>query len=382
MKKRIALAEIKAGTIFTEDVFIDDRNLLVPAGIAVKQKDIDVLKRWGVTHVITEGRVQSEESQAPVSATVPNLESPSTGFAGSKELYRRYTELIDRLSQIFERIRRQEAVEPKVVDQITQGVLQLVRDEQDAAISAILGSDLNEETLARAGVNIAILAGVIGQTLRLPPYKLAYLITGALLHDVGMLRIPESILKKQGGLSEEETQKIRAHPLLSYRIITKELLYPDDVGLIGLQHHERWDGEGYPRKSMEADIDVLARIISVVDAFEAMVSVKPYRNSMIGYVAMKNLLSDNSRRFDPEILKAFIKSMGIYPLGSTVLLNNAAIARVIETHAEAPLRPRLRLLVDEFGNRYEGETGEVVDLLSEKSLFIARALDPKELMGS
>jgi hypothetical protein len=94
---------------------------------------------------------------------------------------------------------------------------------------------------------------------------------------------------------------------------------------------------------------------------------------------MKALLSDNSRRFDPEILKAFIKSMGIYPLGSTVLLNNAAIARVVETHPDAPLRPKIKLLVDEFGNRFEGEHGDIVDLLAEKSLFIARALDPREL---
>jgi HD-GYP domain-containing protein (c-di-GMP phosphodiesterase class II) len=194
-----------------------------------------------------------------------------------------------------------------------------------------------------------------------------------------MLRLPDSIVKKQGRLTEEESQKIRAHPLLSYRIITKELLYPDDVGLVGLQHHERWDGEGYPRKTREADIDALARIVSVADAFEAMVSQKPYRSPMIGYAAMKALLSDNSRRFDPEILKGFIRSMGVYPLGSTVLLNNAAIARVIETHPDAPLRPKVRLLVDEFGNRSEGDRGEILDLLSEKGIFIAKALDPKEL---
>jgi len=111
------------------------------------------------------------------------------------------------------------------------------------------------------------------------------------------------------------------------------------------------------------------------------VSSKPYRNSMIGYAAMKALLSDNSRRFDPDILKAFIKSMGIYPLGSTVLLNNAAIARVVETHPDAPLRPKLRVIVDEFGKRYERDEGDLVDLIAEKTLFIARAIDPKELVG-
>jgi HD-GYP domain-containing protein (c-di-GMP phosphodiesterase class II) len=382
MKKRLTLADIKPGSVWSEDVLIDDNNLLVPAGIAVKQKDLDMLRRWGVTHVLTSGDLvaesQSRSSQAGGGVEVPM----GSDFAGSRELYRRYIDLVDRLSKTFELMKKNEAVDSKLIDQLTQGILSLVREEREEAISAILGSAVKEDSLARSGINIAILSVVIGQTLRLPPYRLAYLATGALLHDVGMLRIPEAILKKKGGLTEEEQQKIRAHPLLSYRIITKELLYPDDVGLIGLQHHERWDGEGYPRKNSSGDIDALARIVSVADAFEAMVSVKPYRNSMIGYAAMKNLLSDNSRRFDPDILKAFIKSMGIYPLGSTVLLNNAAIARVIETHAEAPLRPKLRLLVDEFGNRSEGEAGETVDLLSEKSLFIARALDPKELAGA
>jgi HD-GYP domain-containing protein (c-di-GMP phosphodiesterase class II) len=381
----MALADIKAGSVFSADVLIDDKNLLVPAGVAVKQKDLDMLKRWSVTHVLTEGdlvepaTIKSAASGTAGSSGMDPI--PSGDFAGSRELYRRYVDLVDRLATVFDLMRKNETVEVKIVDQVTQSILQLVRDEREEAISAILGSAVKEDSLARSGINIAILSVVIGTTLRLPPYRLAYLSSGALLHDAGMLRIPESILKKKGGLTEEEIQKIRAHPLLSYRIITKELLYPDDVGLIGLQHHERWDGEGYPRKNSSGDIDALARIVSVADAFEAMVSIKPYRNSMIGYAAMKNLLSDNSRRFDPDILKAFIKSMGIYPLGSTVLLNNAAIARVIETHADSPLRPKLRLIVDEFGNRSEGETGEIVDLLSEKSLFIARALDPKELAG-
>jgi HD-GYP domain-containing protein (c-di-GMP phosphodiesterase class II) len=383
MKKRIALDQIKPGSRFTEDVFVDESNLLVPANIAVKQRDLDALKRWGVVFVLTEGGLIDENAPAPGEAEAPGKAAAHKpqGFSGSRELYLRYTELVDRLSQIFEKIRKSETIESKAVDQIAQGVLALVREERDSAIAAILGSMAKGSDLAKAGVNSAILSSVIGITLKLPPYRLAYLAAGALLHDSGMLRIPDSIVKKKGGLSEDEAQKVRAHPLLSYRIITKELMYPDDVGLVGLQHHERWDSEGYPRKTGADEIDVLARIVSVADAFEAMVSEKPYRNSMIGYAAMKALLSDNSRRFDPDIIKAFIKSMGIYPLGSTVLLNNSAIARVIETHPEAPLRPKLRIIVDEFSKRYEGDEGDIVDLVAEKTLFIARALDPKELAG-
>jgi HD-GYP domain-containing protein (c-di-GMP phosphodiesterase class II) len=382
MKKRIALDQIKPGSRFSEDVYVDETNLLVPADIAVKQRDIDNLKRWGVTFVLTEGNLVDESAKASDEAEAQGKsQHKPLGFSGSRELYLRYTELVDRLFQVFDKLRKNEPIESKAVDQIAQGVLALVREERDSAISAILGSMAKGSDLAKAGVNTAILSSVIGLTLKLPPYRLAYLAAGALLHDSGMLRIPDSIVKKKGSLSEDEAQKVRAHPLLSYRIITKELMYPDDVGLVGLQHHERWDAEGYPRKTSGEEIDVLARIVSIADAFEAMVSEKSYRNSMIGYAAMKALLSDNSRRFDPDILKAFIKSMGIYPIGSTVLLNNSAIARVIETHPDAPLRPKLRIIVDEFNKRFEGDEGDIVDLVTEKTLFIARALDPKELAG-
>jgi hypothetical protein len=102
---------------------------------------------------------------------------------------------------------------------------------------------------------------------------------------------------------------------------------------------------------------------------------------MVGYQAMKNLLSDNSRRFDPSVLKIFIQTMGIYPIGSIVLLNNAALARVIEVRADAPLRPKIHLLIDGSGTIFKPNEGDIIDLLAEKSLFIVKAVDPRELIA-
>jgi HD-GYP domain-containing protein (c-di-GMP phosphodiesterase class II) len=172
---------------------------------------------------------------------------------------------------------------------------------------------------------------------------------------------------------------MQKHPALTYHIIVKELGLPSEVGLFAYQHHERWDGEGYPRKLQGENISLGARIISIVDAFEAMVSEKPYRNSMIGYEAMKNLVAENAKRFDPTALKAFIKVMGIYPIGSIVLLNNKSIARVVEGRGDSPLRPKIRILMDEHGKVFKQDEGSIIDLLAEKSLFISRAVDPKEL---
>jgi HD-GYP domain-containing protein (c-di-GMP phosphodiesterase class II) len=258
-------------------------------------------------------------------------------------------------------------------------LLNAIRGERGRFVSYILGGKVSGRELAKSSVNSAILCAMTAQELKLPPHKVMQIITGALLHDTGMLRLPKELLAKRGGLSPEESRLMHTHPLHTYRIVSKELNYPDEVGFVALQHHERWDGQGYPAKISGENIDIGARILSVADAFEAMVSKKPYRNSMVGYEAMKALMSDNQSRFDPDILKAFIAILGIYPIGSIVVLNNRAIARVVQVQSNAPLRPKVQILINAQGQKQQGT--QILDLFAEKSIFISRALNPKELVG-
>ncbi|MDR2072057.1 MAG: HD-GYP domain-containing protein [Spirochaetaceae bacterium] len=398
--KKIEVKTLHPGMVFSAPVYIEGNNLLVPAGIAIRKKDIDHLLNWGYSTVSTEGDPVKENQdpqnagefrKTPVlGAGIDDLDpSGSMKKKGNvlslvevqenKGAYRSYVNLIQRLDAVFSSIESGVSVEPRTVDNLTGRLLQAIREERDSMIGFILGGEVASHVLAKSSVNTAILSALIAIELKFSHPKVMQVVTGALLHDVGMLRLPKEITGKSGGLSEAEVQRMQAHSLYTYKIITKELLYPEDVGLIALQHHERWDGQGYPRRISGTDIDMGARIVSVADAFEAMVSEKPYRNSMMGYQAMKNLLSDNSRRFDPDVLKAFIKTMGIYPIGSIILLNNGSIARVTEVHGDAPLRPKIRILIDEFGKMFKQDEGELIDLLTEKSLFIARALDPREI---
>ncbi|WP_304241789.1 HD-GYP domain-containing protein [Gracilinema caldarium] len=391
--RKLPVTALRPGQIFTEPVYIQDNNLFVPAGIPVKKKDIDRLIKWGIDTVLTDGVAVSD---AP-SGTKDTLDTKSTpkgteakqntsislislpSVMDNAPSYRTYTDLINKLGALFQNITDGLSVESRSIDGIAGRLLQAVREHRDQIVGYILGGEVANYPLAKSSVNTAILSTLIAMELRMPNHKILQVTTGALLHDIGMLKLPKDIVEKKGGLSETELSRIQAHPLYAYKMICKELLYPEEVGVIALQHHERWDGEGYPRRLAGEAIDLGARIVSVADAFEAMVCEKPYRNSMIGYQAMKNLLSDNARRFDPEVLKAFIKTMGIYPIGSIVLLNTGAIARVIEGHSDAPLRPKIRILVDEFGNAFNNDDGEIINLLQEKSMFIARAIDPKEL---
>jgi HD-GYP domain-containing protein (c-di-GMP phosphodiesterase class II) len=413
--KPIPIGSLKPGLIFSKPVYIEGNNLLVPAGVAIREKDIDRLKSWGVEVVQTDGAPvvpgEPKKGGGPVKAVPaagaktaksgsPAAEKHTAADGGEKaapaakkagstlslaevqentEAYRGYLELIERLDAVFNNIATGISVEARSIDSITTRMIQAVRDQRDSFIGYILGGEVAGHEMAKSSVNSAILSALISQELKLPNHKVMQIITGALLHDVGMFRLPQEILNKKGGLSDAEFQRMQQHPIFAHRIVSKELLYPEDVGIIVLQHHERWDGEGYPRHISGAAIDMGARIVSVADAFEAMVSHKPYRNSMMGYQAMKNLLSDNSRRFDPDVLKAFIQTMGIYPIGSIILLNNGCLARVIEVHGDAPLRPRIRVLVDEFGKVFKQDEGDILDLLNEKGLFIAKAVDTREL---
>jgi HD-GYP domain-containing protein (c-di-GMP phosphodiesterase class II) len=300
----------------------------------------------------------------------------------NKGAYRIYTSLIQRMNSVLLGISSNASIigKDQINNEISIPLLQAVRSMRKQLIGFILGGEVKGFEMAKSSVNTAILSSLSALEINLPHHRILNIINGALLHDAGMLRLPKEITEKRGGLSEAERQLIRSHPTLAHKIVVKELHFLDDVGNIVLQHHERWDGEGYPHHIAGDYIDIGARIVSIADAFEAMVSPKPYRNSITGNQAVKNLLSDNSRRFDPTILKAFVLIMGIYPIGSIVRLNNGAVARVSEVRAIAPLRPKVQIIVDQSNNIYRNEQGAFFDLLTEKSLYIAKAMDTKEFL--
>jgi HD-GYP domain-containing protein (c-di-GMP phosphodiesterase class II) len=294
------------------------------------------------------------------------------------ESYKDYVNHVSSMDRTFKTLARRGRADPRLVDGIAQRLLTVVRDGPGGLINYLLGGEVRRYELAKNAVNTAILSAHIALEMKLPNHRIMQTITGALLHDVGMLRLPPELVKKTGALSAEELRRMQTHTLYSYRIVHEEMNYPAEMGTLVLQHHENWDGSGYPQGVAGEDIHMGARIVSVCDAFEAMVSDKPYRNSLLGYQAIKNLLADNSRRFAPDALKALVTIMGIYPIGSIVLLNNGVMARVVNVRKDAPLRPRVVVLADQSGKVVQQNQGELLDLLLEKSLYILRAINPDE----
>lgn len=402
--------DLKPGQVFSAPVFTDGDYMLVTEMKPLRQKDIDVLLTWGIDYVKTKGSLVcidtlKEDSdlstdakdaikvlEAELAKVLDEIDEPDVQPPKKKGTvrfsisdvrqntgpYREYKNLIEKLNAIFTSLKSGADVEMRSVEGICDKLLEDLREYHDKFIGFILGGEVTGNELAKSSVNSAILSALMAQELKLPNHKIHNVVSGALLHDVGMLRLSRGITEKKGGLSEAELEQIKSHPLHTSKIVTKELFGPHEVNLIALHHHERWDGKGYPDKLMGNSIDIGARIVSVADAFEAMVSKKSYRNSMVGYQAIKNLLADNARRFDPTVISAFTKIMGIYPIGSIVRLNDKSIARVANIHTDAPLRPIVQILTDENGSALDAASITTVDLLAERKLFIKEAVDPAE----
>lgn len=236
-----------------------------------------------------------------------------------------------------------------------------------------------KRSIAANCFNTALILFYFAKTSNWPPIKARILVRSALLHDVGMLFVPQEILEKQGRVTERERAAIEAHPSTSLDLVTR-WKEPPEVLAVAIQHHECWNGSGYPEGIIGKEIHELSRIVSVVINFVAMVTQRTYRNSLVGYLAMKNILDEQGTRFNPEAVRDFIGCLGLNPPGSILLLSDGSIARVIEPRQNNPLRPKVRILIDSSGQEYRNDTGAVIELGLAKKMFITRPVNFQDLM--
>jgi HD-GYP domain-containing protein (c-di-GMP phosphodiesterase class II) len=151
---------------------------------------------------------------------------------------------------------------------------------------------------------VALRAVLVGEELGLAPNKLRTLATGGLLHDIGKLLVPDEILKKPGALDEEEFAVIKRHPEWGNKILGREGGFSDGVRRLVLDHHERLDGHGYPNGRAASDLDVETRILTVCDVYDALLSVRVYRDAWTHDKAMGLLHEQTGSAFDAACVRA------------------------------------------------------------------------------
>lgn len=218
-------------------------------------------------------------------------------------------------------------------------------------------------------LNVALLSAIIGIQLGYKDKRLKYLTLGALLHDLGKLKVPKEILNKPGSLTDEEFAVIKKHPLMGEKMLLNTRLLPS-VMATTKEHHERWNGKGYPYGLSGNDIHLDAQIVAVADVYEALTADRPYRKGLPPYHALEMILAWSGKDFNPKVVQAFRESLILYPENSIVTLNTGEIGLVIAVSTQMPTRPLLRLLFNREGSYLNQEI--YVDLMQDLTRFIER----------
>jgi putative nucleotidyltransferase with HDIG domain len=225
------------------------------------------------------------------------------------------------------------------------------------------------EYTAEHSLNVCILAIAFGRYLNFEEDELQKLGLCGLLHDVGKMKVPAEILDKPGDLNEEEKRIMESHTVAGHKLLTETAGVPPLAIDVVLNHHERPDGSGYPRGLAEGEISEYAKIISVVDAYDAMTSDRCYSRAKSPVDAQKILYENRSKQFDEECSLAFMQAIGPYPPGTWVELHNGMVGIVLAGRRKFRHLPSVILVLDGDGQRVEQKT---VDLHLTDSGKLAR----------
>ena len=201
-------------------------------------------------------------------------------------------------------------------------------------------------------VNVAVISLIIGMAMNLGRSELEKLGLGALMHDIGKVFIDKNIVGKPANLTDEEFEEMKTHSSRGYDYVKKHSQIPNKSYLAVLDHHEKFDGTGYPGGKAGDNISLYGRIISLADVYDAMTSERIYRKAMLPSEAMEYILGNGGQHFDPKLVSIFSQKVAPYPIGTFVKLSNEARGLVIENFETCCLRPRIKV-VYEYNERID-----------------------------
>lgn len=246
---------------------------------------------------------------------------------------------------------QEEYVSQRSINAVVKNIVECVIDHGDVMCNMLDIKRYDDYTYFHC-VNVGVLAAMVGAGMKLSEEDLVQLTTAGILHDVGKRFIPVEVLNARHPLNQEQLMLMHTHAQAGTDFIREKYYFSGYVHQGILQHHEWYNGKGYPLGRKGEEIPLFARIIKLVDVYDALTSNRPYRPAVSNADAVEYLMASSGQEFDPEVLDTFLHKIAIYPVGAQVELSDGRQAVVMENHDDLALRPKIKLL----------KTLEVVDL--------------------
>lgn len=338
---------LKTGMILAKDIFEGPMNIpLLAKGRVLTEKYIERMKARNVAGAYVESKLFTDV----VVESIIEPELRSSALADIRNVFDKYqTGEENYIEQNIENIKS-----------LAKGIVWSVLSKDKILVNLIDLKCYDDYTYSHS-LCVSILSVVIGISLGFTERQLNELALCALLHDIGKMDVPIGIIKKPDTLSEEEYDVIRKHPVTAVERLKKNKYIPDSVLNGIMSHHEKYDGTGYPHGLKGEDIPYYARILAIADVYDALTSNRPYRNALFPSEAIEYMMGSIDVHFDYEILKAFLKNVAAYPLGTIVTLSNNQAAIVVKNNSTNTLRPVIRLINSDY------TSGNDIDLLNDNS---------------
>lgn len=351
---------IRKNSLLGKNIYTSDGRCLLKAGVVLTDVILKRIKELQIYSLYIIDEYSSDEIEDIIK---PELRQKSIAII--KETFSD----IERIASVhnFERrnmnqYTKREKKYFKSINQIAEELLDNVLSNRNVLLSLVDIKSMDNYTYSHC-VNVAVISIVLGISLNLSKRHLTYLCIGALIHDIGKSFVPSEILQKPDVLTTEEFEVIKKHPKTGYDFLGNFSDLSSHIKLIVLQHHERYDGLGYPDGIIGDEISYLSRIVSIADVYDALTSDRPYKRAMCPSDALEYLMSNTGTLFDYEMISVFCKVVIPFPQGTIVSLSNGDIGVVEQTVPNFPLRPIVKIVKSDLENKI-GSKVNLIDTLS------------------
>lgn len=261
----------------------------------------------------------------------------------------------------------------KEAESLVQAMADSMLTDSDIAIN-LMNDHIGGEDVYFHSLNVTLLAMMLAKEMKAPGEAIRQMGMGSMFHDIGKANLPELILRKTDLLSRAELTLLKLHCAYGVEIGRKMGLSSAALKVI-LQHHEHVDGSGYPKGIQGSEINLLARIVAIVNSFDNLCNPVKQSLAVTPHQALSLMYAHQSGRFDKAALAAFVRCMGVYPAGTVVSLSNDCVGMVVSVNSAKPLKPTVLI----YDPQVPREQAILVELASDLDVTISRALPPDQL---
>jgi putative nucleotidyltransferase with HDIG domain len=301
----------------------------------------------------------------------------------SKEVYFKSVNLV---REVTDSIKNQRMLNVRKAKRLMQNAVNVILQDETTLLGLAAIKNYDEYTFNHS-VNVAIYAIAIGQRIGVPKKHLSYLGMAGLFHDIGKVQIPREIINKTEKLTPEEWAVIRSHPVIGAKTVMKMKEWGDlSTRMINgaFEHHLKYDLTGYPKLTRRLRLSLFGKIIALADFYDALVRPRVYnRFPFVSEKILGIMLERSGKDFDPALVKVFINMLGIFPLGTLVLMDTNDMGIVTKIHEDTELidRPRVCLVYYSDGEYRKGKIVDLTEIEETTGKYkwtIVKTLDPNE----